>query len=363
MVASYLNNTLYKLKNADKFKIGYFGGSITEGAGASDFTKSWQGHMQSWFKEKYPYVEITNVQAAIGGTGSGLGIYRCDYDLLKYKPDLVFYEFAVNDSGGSYDSIMANTESIFKKILKSDPNTDIIVIYTTTKQVSDMIGAGHEYVSRAAHSAAAHKFGFMQIDVGEVLRAEVAKAGGDWLKYTTDNVHPNDDGYRIYADCITGMISGQLEGNPEGPVPHMIPETGKYILENAYMTGAVDVISSFSSINGWKTVNKPLCGRYPNYIEACAPGAEFTYEFTGSKIGIYTMFAKDSGDLWCSIDGGEEKRFRVFDAYCLSFNRIGSVFLCGELEYGKHTVKIRVAETKDEHSKGNAIRIGAFLIS
>ena len=39
-----LESTLYKLKNKNKLTLGFFGGSITEGAGASDTEKtSWRG--------------------------------------------------------------------------------------------------------------------------------------------------------------------------------------------------------------------------------------------------------------------------------------------------------------------------------
>ena len=39
-----LDNTLYKLKNNKELTIGFFGGSITEGAGASDASRtSWRG--------------------------------------------------------------------------------------------------------------------------------------------------------------------------------------------------------------------------------------------------------------------------------------------------------------------------------
>ena len=45
-----LDNTLYKLKNNKELTIGFFGGSITEGAGASDASRtSWRGSVMRWF--------------------------------------------------------------------------------------------------------------------------------------------------------------------------------------------------------------------------------------------------------------------------------------------------------------------------
>ena len=67
-----LENTLYRLKKEGRLTIGYFGGSITEGAGASCADKCWRGLSAGWFPESFPYAEITKINAAIGGTGSML---------------------------------------------------------------------------------------------------------------------------------------------------------------------------------------------------------------------------------------------------------------------------------------------------
>lgn len=54
-----LENTLYKLKNESRLTLGFFGGSITEGAGASDAEKtSWRGAVTDWFRERYPDHEM-----------------------------------------------------------------------------------------------------------------------------------------------------------------------------------------------------------------------------------------------------------------------------------------------------------------
>ena len=74
-----LNNTAYCLKERKKLNIGYFGGSVSEGAGASDPEKtSWRAIISQWFRRRYPEAEITTIQAAIGGTGTDLGVYRVD---------------------------------------------------------------------------------------------------------------------------------------------------------------------------------------------------------------------------------------------------------------------------------------------
>ena len=39
---------------------------------------------------------MIGLNAVISGTGSDLGAFRVSEQLLKYKPDLIFIEFAVN---------------------------------------------------------------------------------------------------------------------------------------------------------------------------------------------------------------------------------------------------------------------------
>ena len=97
-----LENTLYKLNHHKNFTVAYFGGSITEGAGSSSYEKCWAGLTTAWLRERFPDCEIRGIQAAIGGTGSTLGLFRCDENVTAYKPDLVFYEFACNDSGDAF---------------------------------------------------------------------------------------------------------------------------------------------------------------------------------------------------------------------------------------------------------------------
>ena len=56
-----LNNTIYKLKNNKKLNIGYFGGSITEGAGASHPNNCWRSLVTKWFRDRYSECEINEI--------------------------------------------------------------------------------------------------------------------------------------------------------------------------------------------------------------------------------------------------------------------------------------------------------------
>ena len=78
--------------------VAFVGGSLTWGAGASDPQRtSYRALVGRMLSDAYPKTQFTFVDAAIGSTGSELGLYRLQRDVLRYKPDLVFLDFARND--------------------------------------------------------------------------------------------------------------------------------------------------------------------------------------------------------------------------------------------------------------------------
>lgn len=354
-----LRNTSYKLTQNKKLTIGYFGGSITEGAGQSAPGHCYRDRTTAWFREKYPDATITEIQAAIGGTGSDLGMYRCERDLLTGKPDLVFYEFSVNDSVTSYEAAAAQTETIFRKIWQADPTTDIVVLYTITGAIHNTLAQGGEFAARTAHSAVAHHYGIPSLDMGEVLRIRTLLDGGDFTRYAKDTVHPTDEGYGIYTNCLTGWLEKQL-GEADSIVPHVLPTQ---FCQKVYDMARLEDCTTLDTMDGFTLVEKSMRGRYHHYVEATRPGATLRFTFTGENAGFYWMLAKDSGDVVVQVDDGEPKTMRSWDHYCKSFNRAGAAFFCQNLPYGKHTVTVTVADTKAEESEGYAIRIGAILLS
>src|ERR1035438_7199360 len=169
-----LGYSFQHLKKTGALTIGYFGGSITAGAGASKSEQtSYRALTTKWFRNTFPKAKITEVNAAIGGTGSDLGAFRCRKDLLDHHPDLVFVEFAVNDGGGKPDRIVASMEGIVRQIWRANPSADIVFIYTTTKSLS----AAYEQHDIPAAVRADEKIGAQYhipfINVGETLWQQV----------------------------------------------------------------------------------------------------------------------------------------------------------------------------------------------
>ena len=92
-----IREVLNEAAEGESLTIGFIGGSITEGYGVNDRSKSYMRLVSDWFTESFPNAEFTFINAGVAGTGSDYACERLDEDLLKYEPDFVFVEFSVND--------------------------------------------------------------------------------------------------------------------------------------------------------------------------------------------------------------------------------------------------------------------------
>ena len=359
-----LENFFYKVKNGMPCTVVFFGGSITAGAGASSYEKCYAGFVTEYLKAVYPEVSFTFVNAGIGATGSSLGVYRCDRDVVSYHPDLVFFEFAVNDYGFPFLDVAQYTEGILRKLRSADPRTDVIMLYNMTMWMSDALNDAKILASRTAQSAVAYYYeGIPQLNVGDALRAPTLAGGGDWHQYTKDCTHPNDAGYAIINSHIEALLKESFADcgatvQPEAHClpPHLFPV---HPMDAAHIEDAFDMPLP----EGWTACEKPLAGAYPHYIEADEPGTTLVYRFRGSRLSLFAMMGKDSGDVEISVDGGAFEKRRLWDIHCPAFDRGTEVGMVRDLEEGDHTFTLRVSEEKAERSEGHAIRIGAFLVS
>ena len=119
-----------------------------------------------WFKKRYPGAAFSEINAAIGGTGSDFGVFRLKDHVLKFKPDLVFIEFAVNDESTPAKKIIRSMEGIVRQIWKQNPHTDICFVYTLTEQDVTAELNGHLPSSVLTMEKVADKYQIPSINFG-----------------------------------------------------------------------------------------------------------------------------------------------------------------------------------------------------
>ena len=361
-----LTNTLYRLTKENSLTIAYFGGSITEGGEEN----GWRRLTTKWFEAQYPDAKITEINAAIGGTGTDLGVYRCERDVIAHRPNLTFIEFAVNDSGFKPEFLSRTTEAIVRKLRASDPTMEIVFVFTITRRLADGLAQGIPFFSRDIHASIAAHYALPTIDIGTPLAEAAAKAEKGWLEYTNDEVHPHAGGYAIkFSALLSGLVpllagdapDSLLEYAAPAPLFDRLPIAARLV--DAYPLAENRAQPDTSPEVGWSRLFLHLCFRWPTCIGSNLPGAELTFEFEGSNLGVYWMMSSDSGDIDYKIDDGDWLHMSSWDIYCLRFARANFHMLAQNLPEGKHTLTLRVSEMKNEQSTGRWVRIGAFGVS
>lgn len=188
-----------RAKAGERLNVVFFGASLTWGANASDPVEtSYRAVMRDRFEAHYPAAHFRFRDAAIGGTGSLLGVFRLDRDVLAHKADLVFVDFTANDGIYSDDpETLASYESILRRLAAAG----IPVVQVAFPFQWDIDTAKLPTMKRRlAHQALAETYGNGWGDaVTRICQ------GTDQGKYkltdlwVTDGVHPHDPGYREFA--------------------------------------------------------------------------------------------------------------------------------------------------------------------
>jgi lysophospholipase L1-like esterase len=354
-----LANTHAKLSEGRDFSIVYMGGSITQaGSMRSRETRfdGYRDHITAWLKELYPQAHIHDRHAAVAGTGSEMGVLRMEKDVLPYKPDLVFVEFAVNDGGTDVTRIERCMEGIVRQIWKQDPMTDIVFLYTMNK------GMFHSYAKETppgsirAHERIAAHYGIPTVSMGYDFYLWEQKNEMPWNEYFMDDSHPNGKGHKVYGDVVAKELTPLLAGIPAA---HALPALyTSHPWSETHFVYAKDIPHE-----GWTEEDIVYWGYDLTFVSADKPGVSLTYSFEGNLIAVYWNLAMDTGDVEYSIDGGAWRRSPTWDGWVVQApQRINYKVWADNLADGPHTVTLRITDGSQwTLSEGNNIRLVGFM--
>ena len=216
-----------RAKAGETLSVVFFGGSLTWSANASDPNRTgFRGRVAQALEARYPAARFRFHDAAIGGTGSTLGVFRLDRDVLGHDPDLVFLEFSCNDGGGA--EALAQSccyESILRRLVgRGIPVEQAFFTFRFWAEDLANPGAGHAQLPAYRRLAEAYATA-----VGDVYRDGPLfpdlRAGKTTLEavWPFDAAHPGDLGYRYFADAaMAGFDRAVAQGLvcrvPDAPV-------------------------------------------------------------------------------------------------------------------------------------------------
>jgi hypothetical protein len=348
-----LPNFLGKLQRGGEVRIGYLGGSITAQDG-------WRPKTLRWVQEQFTNARLREINAAIGGTGSDLGVFRLHQDVLAHRPDLLFVEFAVNDAGASPEQIHRCMEGIVRQTWQANPATDLCFVYTLANDMFQTYLAGKLPRSVTAMETLAAHYAIPTINFGPSVAA-LQKEGrlvftgpkpktdaeksalGDRILFSPDSVHPyTDTGHQLYLDALTRSWP-QLRGAGQTG-SHAL---GAPLVANHFAAAKLVPLDRARLSPGWHKLDptNSMARRFgkqlPQLWKANQPGDTLTFKFKGTAVGIYDVIGPDCGQIIATLDDKPARVVPRFDAYC-TYHRLATLMLATGLPDAEHVVKLEI---------------------
>jgi lysophospholipase L1-like esterase len=203
--------------------VAFFGGSLTWGANASDpQLTSYRALMSRYLRERYPKSSFNFVDAAIGGTGSKLGMFRLERDVLKHLPDLVFLDFTANDGLSEADeATLASYERLLRDLVER--RIAVVQVMLGFKWNFGKDWNPEKLLRRESHLKLRDAYGTGLGDAFPFVQDRLMNGTFIDDLWPIDGAHPGDAGYRLFFEAAkvgfeTAVSEGRRTSAPEKPV-------------------------------------------------------------------------------------------------------------------------------------------------
>lgn len=338
-------HAFYRARYRNPTTLGFIGGSITQGGNASRRELRYADLVKNWWNQRFFWSTVHYWNAGIGGTGSNYGAHRAWDHVLKYTPDVLFVEFAVNDDNDRYFGECL--EGLVRQALALPNRPAVVLIY---EQKQDGSNAQEWHTKVGAH------YGLPMVSVRDALWPEIEAGRATWKDYSDDHIHPNDKGHRATADCIIRVLERGVKSCPKLSMPPPVePSLPAPLLTDLYgeATFMPAPTLRLDENRGWGP-GKTSWGQ--DCLEATAPGSVVSLTVPGTVTHLLYMRSEgDMGIAQVQVDGGAPMRL---DAWTPSATGINFCIKITEaLEPGPHRVELRLSQEKADQSTGHRFQL------
>lgn len=318
-----------------KLTVGFIGGSITE----ARVEYNWPEFVARWLMHRYPDVRLFVENAAIGGTGSDLGLFRAQRDLVERGCDLIFVEYAVNDEPVATDIRMKSREGLLRKLL-SQCQADVVLVYTFMHEMFNDMNEGKTPSGIAELEQLAQRYQLNAVWMG--LHAFRRYQGGvlrydQWLP---DNLHPRELGSSCYAETVIALLEHLLQQETEEAKPYVLPSP---VDPHHWQDAALLDLSTATYTGPWLAYRSHSLVWADRIYATTVAGSGLRIDFTGRGIYLITNFGQKSADYTVSIDGlpfapsGQD-----YPDWCSDIGWMRAQQLAYPLTEGKHALELKV---------------------
>jgi len=303
----------------EKLNVVFFGASLTWGANATDPNlTSYRGVIARKLEAEYPGARFHFWDAAIGGTGSQLGAFRLERDVLRRQPDLVFLDFTANDGIGSdTPESLASYEAIVRRVVAEAHAPVVQVIFPFMWDVQS--GKLAEMKRRIAHLKIAAAYHTAAGDAVELAQRRMTEGKTTIAQlWPVDGVHPGDVGYELFADAAWGAFQLAVKEKRICAAPVKMLHAGTYM-----KTARVRISTLGALPAGWATGRPNVVAAYFDFLmsrwlddeviatnrrkvdgkDALQPVEPLRFRFRGSMVMFFGEGTEKSGRFRAFVDG------------------------------------------------------------
>jgi acyl-CoA thioesterase I len=154
--------------------------------------------------EQYKTAMVNVIKTSIGGENAEQGEKRFKTEVLSYKPDVLFIDYALNDRKNGLEKSKTAWESMIKQALEA--KVKVVLLTPTPDLIEDI---KNENSPLAQHSnqirALAKQYQIPVIDSYLTFK-KMVENGVDLKKWMAQNNHINEEGHEIVADLINPLF-------------------------------------------------------------------------------------------------------------------------------------------------------------
>jgi hypothetical protein len=253
---------LNKLSSGATVRIGFIGGSITAGAGASSALYDYASVFCTFVGNLYPHSHIEQINAGIGGTNSRFGCSRTADDLLLQSPDLIVIEFAVNDDPKDSLGTVESMEGLVRLCLQN-PDVPVMMLFLMNKS--------GDTVDQSFHGLVGNHYGIPMISYRNVCWPLVESGDLALDSIFSDAIHPKNNGHLICAYLLFSFIHRTILENSVDQTLSVPSPLASDIYQYAGIMKMHDSISAVLDTGGWRDTVREL-----------------------GRMGFYSVHARDS---------------------------------------------------------------------
>lgn len=331
--------------------LGFLGGSIT----APQTGTRWPGPLAALLAERHPGVTWQIANAALGATGSELGVFRVQSEIIARGCDLVFVEYAVNDFDQPPARRRRTREGLLRQLAAAA--CDVVLVHTFRPEMLADMDAGVVPDSIAEFETLADHYGLTSIWIGLHALREVRRGAMTMAEWLPDGLHPEARGSRSYAQCVADALALEIAS-----VPTSAPWSGELPRPRDAGCWARVVVAPLTAAachGPWTLGPWERCPGLAQALHTTATGAGLQFDFTGRGLVLGFDFGRESGEVRYRIDGGDwRETSRDCPAWVGRSGWLRTETIAEDLAPGGHRFELETLPAEAGTGRGTATTLG-----